>query len=257
MVRELSDYFDVVMLAKAGEATAPEIATLRVLVGLNHRITIQPSSSTQVAQDRAGADAVRHREARGVRHPRLLQGDGHHITPRHWTESSSSTSTTSSSSAHCRQGRHRRRGDPHRAVGHARELRRARRRAPLARPARRRGVARGLPARVRGGVPGAVGQAGDPPVAHPPLQGGVHAVASEIKTKMRSSRRRSRPTRCSAAHQVPGRDARPPMFARRCRHCCAPTPCMRSPRPTPISPWTSSSAACAGVRENWPYGVIL
>jgi len=44
LVRDLADHFDVVMLAKAGEAYgAPEIRDLSaVLAGLNHRITIQP-----------------------------------------------------------------------------------------------------------------------------------------------------------------------------------------------------------------------
>jgi citrate lyase beta subunit len=44
LVRDLADHFDVVMLAKAGEAYgAPEIRDLSaVLVGLNHRMTIQP-----------------------------------------------------------------------------------------------------------------------------------------------------------------------------------------------------------------------
>ncbi|MGH8028965.1 MAG: aldolase/citrate lyase family protein, partial [Arenimonas sp.] len=44
MVRDLAACFDVVMLAKAGEAYgSPEIRDLSaVLVGLNHKITIQP-----------------------------------------------------------------------------------------------------------------------------------------------------------------------------------------------------------------------
>src|SRR5258705_12354294 len=44
LVRDLADHFDVVMLAKAGEAYgSPEIRDLSaVLVGLNHKITIQP-----------------------------------------------------------------------------------------------------------------------------------------------------------------------------------------------------------------------
>src|SRR6266851_2021244 len=44
LVRDLCDHFDVVMLAKAGEAYgAPEIRDLSaVLVGLNNRITIKP-----------------------------------------------------------------------------------------------------------------------------------------------------------------------------------------------------------------------
>src|SRR3954463_14827899 len=44
LVRDLADHFDVVMLAKAGEAYgAPEIRDLSaVLVGVNPRMTIQP-----------------------------------------------------------------------------------------------------------------------------------------------------------------------------------------------------------------------
>src|SRR4051794_19470774 len=44
LVRDLADHFDVVMLAKAGEAYgAPEIRDLSaVLAGLNHALTIQP-----------------------------------------------------------------------------------------------------------------------------------------------------------------------------------------------------------------------
>src|SRR5258708_33024902 len=44
LVRDLADHFDVVMLAKAGEAYgSPEIRDLSPgLVGLNHKITTQP-----------------------------------------------------------------------------------------------------------------------------------------------------------------------------------------------------------------------
>ena len=44
LIRDLADYIDVVMLAKAGEAYgSAEIRDLSaVLVGLNHRMTIQP-----------------------------------------------------------------------------------------------------------------------------------------------------------------------------------------------------------------------
>ena len=56
--------------------------------------------------------------------------------------------------AHRRQGRDRRRRDADRPGGDAGEVRRDPRRAPLARSARRRRVARRLPARLRGGVDG-------------------------------------------------------------------------------------------------------
>ena len=130
LIRDLPDHFDVVMLAKAGEAYgAPEIRDLsrgaRGAQPPHHHPADHRAS--QVAQDRARAHAVRDGEARGVRHPRLLQGDGHpdHAAPldrgaqvlpaRHPVRG-----------AHRRQGRDRRRGDAHRPVDHAGEVRRAR-----------------------------------------------------------------------------------------------------------------------------------
>ena len=64
LIRDLSDHFDVVMLAKAGEAYgAPEIRDLSAaLAGFNHRITIQPiiehPKSLKIAPELvAGGDA--------------------------------------------------------------------------------------------------------------------------------------------------------------------------------------------------------
>jgi len=89
MVRELSDYFDVVMLAKAGEAYgAPEIRDLSaVLVGLNHKITIQPiiehPKSLKIAPDLMQYSTVKH-VVFGIHD--FSKAMGIHITPRNWTE---------------------------------------------------------------------------------------------------------------------------------------------------------------------------
>jgi len=89
MVRELSDYFDVVMLAKAGEAYgAPEIRDLSaVLVGLNHRITIQPiiehPKSLKISPDLMQYATVKH-VVFGIHD--FSKAMGIQITPRNWTE---------------------------------------------------------------------------------------------------------------------------------------------------------------------------
>jgi len=89
MVRELSDYFDVVMLAKAGEAYgAPEIRDLSaVLVGLNHRITIQPiiehPKSLKIAPEIMAYPTVKH-VVFGIHD--FSKAMGIHITPRGWTQ---------------------------------------------------------------------------------------------------------------------------------------------------------------------------
>ena len=101
----------------------------------------------EVAQDRARAHAVLDGEARGLRHPRLLQGDGH---PDHAAQLDRGAQVLPARhpvrGAHRGQGRDRRGGDADRQRHDARGVRRAPRRAPLAGPAWRRGVARGLPA---------------------------------------------------------------------------------------------------------------
>ncbi|MGE0358531.1 MAG: CoA ester lyase [Burkholderiales bacterium] len=89
LVRELSDHFDVVMLAKAGEAYgAPEIRDLSaVLVGLNNRITIQPiiehPKSLKIAPELMQYKTVKH-VVFGIHD--FSKAMGIHITPRHWTE---------------------------------------------------------------------------------------------------------------------------------------------------------------------------
>jgi citrate lyase subunit beta / citryl-CoA lyase len=89
MVRDLSDFFDVVMLAKAGEAYgSPEIRDLSaVLVGLNHKITIQPiiehPKSLKIAPDLMQYSTVKH-VVFGIHD--FSKAMGIHITPRNWTE---------------------------------------------------------------------------------------------------------------------------------------------------------------------------
>jgi citrate lyase subunit beta/citryl-CoA lyase len=89
MVRDLAGHFDVVMLAKAGEAYgAPEIRDLSaVLVGLNHRITIQPiiehPKSLKIAPELMQYSTVKH-VVFGIHD--FSKAMGIHITPRHWTE---------------------------------------------------------------------------------------------------------------------------------------------------------------------------
>jgi citrate lyase beta subunit len=89
MVRDLADHIDVVMLAKAGEAYgAPEIRDLSaVLVGLNHRMTIQPiiehPKSLKIAPDLMQYNTVKH-VVFGIHD--FSKAMGIQITPRHWTE---------------------------------------------------------------------------------------------------------------------------------------------------------------------------
>jgi citrate lyase subunit beta/citryl-CoA lyase len=89
MVRDLSDYFDVVMLSKAGEAYgAPEIRDLSaVLVGLNRKITIQPiiehPKSLKIAPDLMQYSTVKH-VVFGIHD--FSKAMGIQITPRRWTE---------------------------------------------------------------------------------------------------------------------------------------------------------------------------
>jgi citrate lyase subunit beta/citryl-CoA lyase len=89
LVRDLADHFDVVMLAKAGEAYgSPEIRDLSaVLVGLNHRITIQPiiehPKSLKIAPDLMQYSTVKH-VVFGIHD--FSKAMGIQITPRHWTE---------------------------------------------------------------------------------------------------------------------------------------------------------------------------
>ncbi len=89
LVRDLAGAFDVVMLAKAGEAYgAPEIRDLSaVLAGLNHRITIQPiiehPKSLKIAPELMQYSTVKH-VVFGIHD--FSKAMGIHITPRHWTE---------------------------------------------------------------------------------------------------------------------------------------------------------------------------
>src|SRR5690349_7209039 len=89
LVRDLAESFDVVMLAKAGEAYgAPEIRDLSaVLAGLNHRISIQPiiehPKSLKIAPDLMQYPTVKH-VVFGIHD--FSKAMGSQITPRHWTE---------------------------------------------------------------------------------------------------------------------------------------------------------------------------
>lgn len=89
LVRDLADSFDVVILAKAGEAYgAPEIRDLSaVLVGLNHRITIQPiiehPKSLKIAPELMQYSTVKH-VVFGIHD--FSKAMGIQITPHHWTE---------------------------------------------------------------------------------------------------------------------------------------------------------------------------
>jgi citrate lyase subunit beta/citryl-CoA lyase len=89
LVRDLADHFDVVMLAKAGEAYgAPEIRDLSaVLVGLNQRITIQPiiehPKSLKIAPELMQYSTVKH-VVFGIHD--FSKAMGIHITPRNWME---------------------------------------------------------------------------------------------------------------------------------------------------------------------------
>jgi citrate lyase subunit beta / citryl-CoA lyase len=88
LIRDLSDHIDVVMLAKAGEAYgSPEIRDLSaVLVGLNHRITIQPiiehPKSLKIAPDLMQYATVKH-VVFGIHD--FSKAMGIQITPRNWT----------------------------------------------------------------------------------------------------------------------------------------------------------------------------
>jgi citrate lyase beta subunit len=89
MVRDLAPHFDVVMLAKAGEAYgSPEIRDLSaVLVGLSQRLTIQPiiehPKSLKIAPDLMQYSTVKH-VVFGIHD--FSKAMGIHITPRGWTE---------------------------------------------------------------------------------------------------------------------------------------------------------------------------
>lgn len=89
LVRDLADHFDVVMLAKAGEAYgAPEIRDLSaVLAGLNHRITIQPiiehPKSLKICPDLMQYATVKH-VVFGIHD--FSKAMGISITPRGWTQ---------------------------------------------------------------------------------------------------------------------------------------------------------------------------
>jgi citrate lyase subunit beta/citryl-CoA lyase len=89
LVRDLSDHFDVVMLAKAGEAYgSPEIRDLSaVLAGLNHGITIQPiiehPKSLKIAPELMQYATVKH-VVFGIHD--FSKAMGIHITPRNWME---------------------------------------------------------------------------------------------------------------------------------------------------------------------------
>jgi citrate lyase subunit beta / citryl-CoA lyase len=89
LVRDLASFFDVVMLAKAGEAYgAPEIRDLSaVLVGLNHKITIQPiiehPKSLKICPDLMQYTTVKH-VVFGIHD--FSKAMGIHITPRNWME---------------------------------------------------------------------------------------------------------------------------------------------------------------------------
>jgi citrate lyase beta subunit len=89
LIRDLADHFDVVMLAKAGEAYgSPEIRDLSAaLAGFSHRITIQPiiehPKSLKIAPDLMQYPTVKH-VVFGIHD--FSKAMGIHITPRHWTE---------------------------------------------------------------------------------------------------------------------------------------------------------------------------
>jgi len=88
LIRDLSDHIDVVMLAKAGEAYgSPEIRDLSaVLVGLNHKMTIQPiiehPKSLKIAPDLMQYATVKH-VVFGIHD--FSKAMGIQITPRNWT----------------------------------------------------------------------------------------------------------------------------------------------------------------------------
>jgi len=89
LVADMSDFVDVVMLAKAGEAYgAAEIRDLSALLaGFNHKITIQPiiehPKSLKIAPELMQYPTVRH-VVFGIHD--FSKAMGIHITPEHWTE---------------------------------------------------------------------------------------------------------------------------------------------------------------------------
>jgi citrate lyase beta subunit len=89
LVGDMSDFVDVVMLAKAGEAYgAAEIRDLSALLaGFNHKITIQPiiehPKSLKMAPELMQYATVRH-VVFGIHD--FSKAMGIHITPEHWTE---------------------------------------------------------------------------------------------------------------------------------------------------------------------------
>jgi citrate lyase beta subunit len=89
LIRDLADHFDVVMLAKAGEAYgSPEIRDLSaVLAGLSHHMTIQPiiehPKSLKIAPDLMQYPTVKH-VVFGIHD--FSKAMGIHITPRNWME---------------------------------------------------------------------------------------------------------------------------------------------------------------------------
>ncbi len=89
MIRDLAEHIDVVMLAKAGEAYgSAEIRDLSaVLVGLNHRMTIQPiiehPKSLKIAPELMQYATVKH-VVFGIHD--FSKAMGIQITPRRWTE---------------------------------------------------------------------------------------------------------------------------------------------------------------------------
>jgi hypothetical protein len=122
LVRDLSTTSTSVMLAKAGSLRrARDPRPVRRARGPQHRSPSSRSSSTEVAQDLSRPDAVPDGEARGVRHPRLLQGDGH---PDHAAPLDRGAQVLPARhplrGAHRRQGRDRRGGDADRQLHHAR-----------------------------------------------------------------------------------------------------------------------------------------
>jgi citrate lyase beta subunit len=89
LIRDMSEFVDVVMLAKAGEAYgAAEIRDLSAtLAGFNHKITIQPiiehPKSLKIAPDLMQYTTVKH-VVFGIHD--FSKAMGIHITPEHWTE---------------------------------------------------------------------------------------------------------------------------------------------------------------------------
>jgi citrate lyase subunit beta / citryl-CoA lyase len=89
LVRDMSEYIDVVMLAKAGESYgAAEVRDLSsFLISVNPHITIQPiiehPKSLKIAPDLMQYDTVRH-VVFGIHD--FSKALGIHITPEHWIE---------------------------------------------------------------------------------------------------------------------------------------------------------------------------